>query len=122
MKKCVMFLLVFHCAFLFAEPIPYSPTAVPQAILGKGAPPQGKDLKYYSENPRTVGYLAEPTGNSSRGAVILVHEWGGLVGRIRQTADAFAADGYVALAVDLYSGTISNQLSISLNKTVRVIR
>jgi carboxymethylenebutenolidase len=36
--------------------------------------------------------------------VLLVHEWDGLTDRIRQTADAFAAEGYVALAADLYRG------------------
>lgn len=34
----------------------------------------------------------------------MIHEWGGLSQRVRETADAFAAEGYVALAVDLYSG------------------
>ncbi|MEE4329426.1 MAG: dienelactone hydrolase family protein, partial [Wenzhouxiangella sp.] len=34
----------------------------------------------------------------------LIHEWNGLVERVRQTADSFAAEGYVALAADLYSG------------------
>jgi carboxymethylenebutenolidase len=38
--------------------------------------------------------------------VILIHEWNGLVDRLRQVADAMAAEGYVALAVDLYSGRV----------------
>ena len=36
--------------------------------------------------------------------MILIHEWDGLVERVKQVADAFAAEGYVALAADLYSG------------------
>jgi carboxymethylenebutenolidase len=36
--------------------------------------------------------------------LILIHEWNGLVDRVRQVADAFAAEGYIALAADLYSG------------------
>ena len=41
----------------------------------------------------------------ARGAPsILIHEWNGLVDRVRQVADALAAEGYVALAADLYSG------------------
>ena len=36
--------------------------------------------------------------------MILIHEWNGLVQRVKETADAFAAEGYVALAADLYSG------------------
>jgi carboxymethylenebutenolidase len=34
----------------------------------------------------------------------LIHEWNGLVDRVRQVADAFADEGYVALAADLYKG------------------
>ncbi len=33
-----------------------------------------------------------------------MHEWDGLNDRVRQVADAFAAEGYVALAADLYQG------------------
>jgi carboxymethylenebutenolidase len=36
--------------------------------------------------------------------VILIHEWNGLVDRVRQVADALAAEGYVALAADLFQG------------------
>lgn len=90
-----------------AEPVPFAPTAndeVPAAILGWGKAPQGAPLAYYAANPGAVGYLAEPQGDGPHGAVILIHEWNGLVDRIKQAADAFAAEGYVALAVDLYSG------------------
>jgi carboxymethylenebutenolidase len=90
-----------------AEPVPPAPTApdaVPDAILGKGAAPRGTMVSYHVGNPKAVGYLAEPAGQGLHGAVILIHEWNGLVERIKQTADAFAAEGYVALAVDLYSG------------------
>ena len=38
--------------------------------------------------------------------MILIHEWNGLTRRIKETADAFAAEGYMALAADLYSGRI----------------
>jgi len=98
--------LLFTVASL-AEPIPSAPTApdaVPDAILGKAGPPRGTPVPYYVGNPKAVGYLAEPAGPGLHGAVILVHEWNGLVERIKQTADAFAAEGYVALAVDLYAG------------------
>ncbi len=46
----------------------------------------------------------EPPGEGRFGAVILIHEWNGLVDRIREVADAMAAEGYVTLASDLYSG------------------
>ena len=72
--------------------------------MGKAGAPRGGDLAYFEEDSATKGYLAEPEGPGPRGAVILIHEWNGLVDRVRQVADALAAEGYVALAADLYSG------------------
>lgn len=92
---------------LAADPVPYAPTgpgAVPDAILGKGAAPRGTTVHYFAEDPKAAGYLAEPASPGPHGSVILIHEWNGLVDRVRQVADAFAAEGYVALAADLYSG------------------
>lgn len=90
-----------------AERIPYQPTApgeAPPAILGEAGPPRGEPLAYFAEDSETVGYLAVPEGPGPHGAVILIHDWVGLHDRIRQTADALAAEGYVALAADLYRG------------------
>lgn len=91
----------------WGNPIPSAPTGddqIPDAIVGRGAPPAGVTLAYFEGHPDTVGYLAEPAGPGPHGSVILIHEWNGLVERIKQVADAFAAEGYVALAADLYSG------------------
>lgn len=56
------------------------------------------------------GYLAVPEGEGPFPALILIHEWNGLVDRVRQMADAFAREGYVTLAADLYrSRTGSNR-------------
>lgn len=109
MRKLIVLMCFASLAFAeaFADPIPYAPTAadaVPAAILGKGAAPRGMPLNYYAADPKSVGYLAEPAGPGPHGAVILIHEWDGLGERVRQVADAFAAEGYVALAADLYSG------------------
>ena len=80
--------------------------ALPPALLGKAPPLQGQALNYFTDHPATTGYLSLPVGQESKGAVILVHEWNGLTQRIKETADAFADVGYVALAADLYSGRI----------------
>ncbi len=55
----------------------------------------------------TQGYLATPVGEGPFPAVVLIHEWWGLNDNIRGLADDFAAAGYVALAVDLYDGTLA---------------
>jgi carboxymethylenebutenolidase len=48
-------------------------------------------------------YLARPGGGRGPG-VIVIQEWWGLVDHIKQVADRFAAEGFVALAPDLYHG------------------
>lgn len=81
-----------------------SPDSVPAAILGQAPPPRGEDVHYVTGDAATTGYLVVPGGEGPFPAVILIHEWDGLNDRVRQVADAFADEGYVALAADLYSG------------------
>jgi len=84
-----------------------APTAageMPPAILGNGGSLDGADVQYVDGDPSTVGYLAVPEGEGPFPALIIIHEWNGLVDRVRQVADDFAAEGYVTLAADLYSG------------------
>ncbi len=83
---------------------PTAESAIPDAILGSAPPPQGEHVGYFSADTATRGYLAVPEGDGPFPSLVLIHEWNGLVDRVRQVADAFAAEGYVALAVDLYSG------------------
>jgi carboxymethylenebutenolidase len=77
---------------------------MPAVLTGQAPAPQGTALQYFDEDPAATGYLAVPDGEGPFPAVILIHEWNGVVDRIRQTADAFAREGYVALAADLYQG------------------
>lgn len=87
--------------------IPLAPTApdsLPDAVLGTAPPPRGIAVHYFAQDSATTGYLAVPAGSGPFPAVLLIHEWNGLVDRDRQVADAFAAEGYIAFAVDLYSG------------------
>ncbi len=102
---------LFLAISLFALPchaaVTTSPTAddeLPAAIIGETLDLEGENVGYFSGDDKTRGYLAIPSGEGPHGAVILIHEWNGLVHRVRETADAFAAEGYVALAADLYSG------------------
>jgi carboxymethylenebutenolidase len=48
------------------------------------------------------GYLARPA--QRKVGVVVIQEWWGLVPHIQDLADRFAAQGYVALAPDLYHG------------------
>ena len=87
--------------------IAHEPTTddeLPAALLGTAPALQGQALHYLPEDTATTGYLALPDGDGPHPAVILVHEWDGLKDRVRQVADALAAEGYVALAADLFQG------------------
>ena len=52
---------------------------------------------------KTSGYLAIPAEANGPG-VIVIQEWWGLVPHIKDICDRFAAEGFVALAPDLYHG------------------
>lgn len=83
---------------------PTGPEEMPPAILGAGGPLEGTDVAYFSADPAARGYLAVPEGPGPFPALVIVHEWNGLVDRVRQLADDLAAEGYVTLAADLFSG------------------
>lgn len=59
----------------------------------------------YQRNGHKVGaYLATPPGAGPFPAMIVIQEWWGLNAHIRDVADRYAREGYVALAPDLYHG------------------
>jgi carboxymethylenebutenolidase len=58
----------------------------------------------FKANGRTAsGYLARPTTPRGHG-VLVIQEYWGLVDHIKDVADRFAAEGFFALAPDLYHG------------------
>jgi hypothetical protein len=61
-------------------------------------------VKYRSGDETVSGYLARPKGDGLFPAIVVIHEWWGLVDWIKENARKFAERGYVALAVDLYRG------------------
>src|SRR5438045_19632 len=63
----------------------------------------GEMINFDSGDDRFEGYLAIPKNGKGPG-VIVIQEWWGLVGHIKSVADRFAAEGFVALAPDLYQG------------------
>lgn len=60
-------------------------------------------VEFTSNGGTTGGYLSLPAAGGGPG-VILLQEWWGLVPHIKDVADRFAAEGFVALAPDLYHG------------------
>jgi carboxymethylenebutenolidase len=63
-----------------------------------------KDSSNEPTTPR--GYLAVPPSGSGPG-VLVVQEWWGLDSGIKEMADRLAAEGFVALAPDLYRGELA---------------
>jgi carboxymethylenebutenolidase len=65
---------------------------------------KSETVSYKSGNDTVNGYLALPSGGGKHPAIIVIHEWWGLNDWVKQQADKYASQGYVALAVDLYRG------------------
>ncbi|WP_447598559.1 dienelactone hydrolase family protein [Nitrospira sp. Nam80] len=63
----------------------------------------GEMVQYSSENTTVKAYLVAPPGKEKRPAVIVIQEWWGLTDLIKDVAQRFAREGYVAIAPDLYS-------------------
>jgi carboxymethylenebutenolidase len=67
------------------------------------------------------GFLALPAGDGPFPGVIVVQEWWGLDDHIKDVAQRFAGEGFVALAPDLYHGRVTKEpdeaqkLMMSLN-------
>jgi carboxymethylenebutenolidase len=63
----------------------------------------GEMVQFASNGGNTDGYLAIPASGSGK-AVVVIQEWWGLVDHIKDVCDRFAAEGFVALAPDLFHG------------------
>ena len=63
----------------------------------------GEMVDFSTNGQSSPGYLAIPESGKGLG-VIVIQEWWGLVPHIRDVCDRFAAEGFVALAPDLYHG------------------
>ncbi|HVS67962.1 MAG TPA: dienelactone hydrolase family protein [Mycobacteriales bacterium] len=62
-----------------------------------------QNVTFPNNGSEAHGYLAVPSSGSGPG-VIVIQEWWGLTDHIAGMADRLAAEGFVALAPDLYGG------------------
>lgn len=67
------------------------------------------DIELQASGRKTRGYLARPGGEGPRPGVVVIQEWWGLNGHIRDIADRLAGEGFVALAPDLYYGQTATE-------------
>ena len=63
----------------------------------------GQMVEFPSNGDKASGYLSVPASGNGPG-VIVIQEWWGLVPHIKDVADRFAKEGFVALAPDMYHG------------------
>jgi carboxymethylenebutenolidase len=63
----------------------------------------GEMVQFRSNGGSAEGYLAVPNSGSGP-AVVVIQEWWGLVDHIKDVCDRFAAEGFLALAPDLFHG------------------
>lgn len=68
----------------------------------------GDMVTFPSNGKQARGYLAVPESGSGPG-VVVIQEWWGLVDHIKDVADRFATEGFVALAPDLYDGQTADE-------------
>ncbi|MCQ4208279.1 dienelactone hydrolase family protein [Streptomyces longispororuber] len=69
--------------------------------------PAHQNVTFDSNGTPAHGYLALPPQGSGPG-VIVIQEWWGLTDHIADVTDRLAAEGFVALAPDLYGGNVAH--------------
>jgi carboxymethylenebutenolidase len=86
------------------------PTAAKAEAESKAAAPAGlvtEMVEYKDADGETLmGYLARPEGDQAKPAIVVIQEWWGLNDHIKDVANRYAQEGFVALAPDLYHGVV----------------
>jgi carboxymethylenebutenolidase len=83
---------------------------------------KSSDIEFGSNGERGMGYLAQPDDAGPHPGVVVIQEWWGLDAHIRDVAERFAREGFVALAPDMYHGKFATEpdearkLAMNLNR------
>jgi carboxymethylenebutenolidase len=78
-----------------------------------------QNVTFASNGSPAHGYLATPAGGSGPG-VIVIQEWWGLTDHIADVTDRLAAEGFVALAPDLFGGTVAHDADQAMKLLVEL--
>ncbi len=65
-----------------------------------------RTLSFSTANGDTTAYVSLPE-NDGKKAVIVIQEWWGLNAHIKDIANRYAAEGFIAIAPDLYRGKVA---------------
>ena len=74
------------------------------ALVLRASAPKTETIQFKSGDETISGFLALPDTPGRHPAIVVIHEWWGLNDWVKEQTEKLAADGYVALAVDLYRG------------------
>ena len=74
-----------------------------------GARAAEEKASFKSGEETATGVLVTPEGKGPFPAVVVIQEWWGLNDWVKEQARALAKEGYVALAVDLYRGKVTDK-------------
>jgi carboxymethylenebutenolidase len=73
----------------------------------------GKTVSYKSGDETVHGVLFTPKGKGPFPALVVIHEWWGLVPWVKDQASKLSDQGYVTLAVDLYRGKATDSPEVA---------
>ena len=73
----------------------------------------GKTVSYKSGGEVVHGVLYTPRGKGPFPALVVIHEWWGLVPWVKEQAAKLSEQGYVTLAVDLYRGKATDSPEVA---------
>jgi carboxymethylenebutenolidase len=77
------------------------------ALLTLAQDVEGSTVKYKSGDDEVSAFLVKPKGDGPFPGVIVIQEWWGLNDQIKGVGERLAKQGYAALCVDLYRGTVT---------------
>lgn len=97
-------------------------------VLAVAATARAENLKKFEAQEITIpaageaigGYLAAPESPGRHAALVVLHEDWGLTNWVKEQARKLAAQGYVALAVDLYRGQVTYDAYVAYDLMVAV--
>lgn len=71
-------------------------------------------VTFSSAKGEASGELAVPAGSGRAGAVIVIHEWWGLNAHTRDVTERLAAEGFLAIALDIYHGKVTTDATAAM--------
>src|SRR5438105_3436135 len=81
--------------------------AISLTLLSTAVFAKGTTVSFDSLAGKGSGYLVEPATKGKHPGLIVIQEWWGVNDWVRDQAERYAKEGYVALAPDLYRGKIA---------------